>query len=310
MNCIACGGNNPHEARFCVTCGVPLGSQGDPGPDGGGSRALVPMELGDLLEKSLALYRGNFGPFILIALVAHIPVLILTLFSGGDVQTAEPTRTVDAAEAIADLGAVLIATIVLALVAGYFSTVLSAASVAAVGQYYVDGRIDPGYCFRRAWYRIASLSAAYVVLALALVGAGVLMFVLVGIPLFFYLLVVWFFFVECIVLERKKPLDSLWRSRDLVQGNFWRVFLIGLVYTLLAVGVTFVTGLADLLLSQISPILSSAFLVAVSALITPFLWIGRTLVYYDLRVRKEQYTIDQLAADLGLPPPSAEVNAE
>ncbi len=310
MNCVACGGSNPHEARFCVTCGVPLGSQGDPGPDGGGSRALVPMELGDLLEKSLAVYRGNFGPFILISLVAHLPVFVLTILSGGDVQSAETTQAVDAAEAIAELGAVLIATIVLALVAGYFSTVLSAASVAAVGQYYVDGRIDPGYCLRRAWYRIASLSGVYVVFALAMVGAGVLMFVLVGIPLFFYLLVVWFFFVECTVLERKKPMDSLWRSRDLVQGNFWRVFLIGLVYTLLAVGVTFVAGLADMLLSQISSVLSSVFLVAVSALITPFLWIGRTLVYYDLRVRKEQYTIDELASDMGLQPPSAEVNVE
>ena len=308
MNCIACGGSNPHEARFCVTCGVPLGSQGDPGPDGGGIRALVPMELGDLLEKSLAVYRGNFGPFILISLAAHVPVLILTLLWGGDVQSAETTQTVDAAEAIADLGAVLIATVALALVAGYFNTVLSAASVAAVGQYYVDGRIDVGYSLRRAWYRIASLSVAYVVFALAMVGAFVLMLLLVGIPLFFYLLVVWFFFVECIMLDGKKPLDSLWRSRDLVQGNFWRVFLIGLVYTLLAVGVTIVAGLADLLLSPISPVLSNAFLVAVSALITPFAWIGRTLVYYDLRVRKEQYTVDDLASDMGLSPPSAEVN--
>ncbi len=310
MSCVACGGGNPHEARFCVTCGVPLGSQGDPGPDGGGSRALTPMGLSDLLEKSLAVYRGNFGPFILISLVAHVPVLVLTLLSGGGVQSAETTQAVDAAEAVAELGAILIATIVLALVAGYFSTVLSAASVAAVGQYYVDGRIDPGYCLRRAWYRIASLSAAYIVFALVMVGAGVLMFVLVGIPLLFYLLVVWFFFVECIVLERKRPIDSLWRSRDLVQGNFWRVFLIGLVYTLLAVGLTFVAGLADMLLSQISWVLSSVFLVAVSALITPFLWVGRTLVYYDLRVRKEQYTMDDLATDMGLQPPPTEVRVE
>ncbi len=293
-----------------MTCGVPLGSQGDPGPDDRESRGLVPMELGDFLERSLAVYRANFGPFFLIALVAHVPVFFLTLFSGGDVQSAETAEAVDAAEAIADLGTVLIATIVLALVAGYFSTVLSAASVAAVGQYYVVGGIDLGYCLRRAWYRIASLSLAYVVFALAIVGAGFLMLLLIGIPLFFYLIVVWFFFVECIMLERRKPMDSLWRSRDLVQGNFWRVFLIGLVYTLLAVGVTLVAGLADLLLSQVSPVLSSAFLVAVSALITPFAWIGRTIVYYDLRLRKEQYTLDDLAADMGLSPPPAEAEVE
>ncbi len=310
MSCVACGGSNPHEARFCVTCGVPLGAQGDPGPDDSGRRALVPMELGDLLDRSLSVYRGNFRPFILISLVAHVPIFILMLFSGGDVQSAEPAQTVDVSEALAELGAALIAVLVIAFVAGYFNTVLSAASVAAVGQYYVGGSIDPGYCLRRAWYRIASLSAAYVVFALALVGAGVLIFVLIGIPLFFYLLVVWFFFVEAIMLERKRPIDSLWRSRDLVRGSFWRVLLIGLVYTLLAVGVTVVAGLADALLSQISPVLSSVFLVAVSALITPFGWIGRTLVYYDLRVRKEGYTMDDLAADVGLAPPPEEVSAE
>ena len=305
MSCVACGGSNPHEARFCVTCGVPTGSQGDPGPDEAeGRRELAPMELGDFLEESLAIFRGNFKPFILISLVAHVPVLVLTLLTAGDVQSAEPVEAVEVAEALAELGAILIGTLIVAFVAGYFNTVISAASVMAVGQYYTEGLIDVGRCLRRAWYRIASLSIAYVVFALAMAGAGFLIFLLIGIPLFFYLLVVWFFFVECIMLERKRPMDSLWRSRDLVQGNFWRVFLIGFVYTLLAVAVTLVAGLADLLLSQVSPFLSSAFLVAVSALITPFLWIGRTLVYYDLRVRKEQYSMDDLAADTGMSAPS------
>ena len=107
------------------------------------------MELGDLLDRSLSVYRRNFGPFILISLVAHVPIFVLMLFSGGDVQSAEPAQTVDVSEALAELGAALIAALVIAFVAGYFNTVLSAASVAAVGQYYVGGSIDPGYCLRR-----------------------------------------------------------------------------------------------------------------------------------------------------------------
>ena len=311
MSCAACGGSNPHEARFCVTCGVPLGSQGDPGPDEfEGQRTLAPKELGDFLEESLAIFRGNFGPFILISLVAHVPVLALSLLSGSDAQSAETVETVEVAEAFAELGAILVGTLVVAFVAGYFNTVMSAASVMAVGQYYTEGIIDIGRCLRRAWYRIASLSAGYVVVALALVGAGVLMLVLIGIPLFFYLLVVWFFFVECIMLERKRPMDSLWRSRDLVQGSYWRVFLIGLVYTLIAVGISIVAGLAGGLLSDISPILSSIVVVGLSALITPFLWIGRTLVYFDLRIRKEQYSMDDLAAEAGVSAPSPEEDVE
>ena len=137
MNCIACGGNNPHEARFCVTCGVPLGSQGDPGPAGGGSRALVPMELGDLLEKSLAIYRGNFGPFILIALVAQPLGIAASLLV--DVNTEVPRLEIRA--------------LVLLLVALPCYFLANAASVVAVSQRYVEGAIDIGYCFKRAWYR-------------------------------------------------------------------------------------------------------------------------------------------------------------
>ena len=37
------------------------------------------------------------------------------------------------------------------------------------------------------------------------------------------------------------------------------------------------------------------FLSIVSIVILPIGWIGRTLVYYDLRVRKEDYAIDDLA---------------
>ena len=275
-----------------------------------GQRTLAPKELGDFLEESLAIFRGNFGPFILISLVAHVPVLALSLLSGSEAQSAETVETAEVAEAFAELGAILVGTLVVAFVAGYFNTVMSAASVMAVGQYYTEGMIDIGRCLRRAWYRIASLSAGYVVVALALVGAGVLMLVLIGIPLFFYLLVVWFFFVECIMLERKRPMDSLWRSRDLVQGSYWRVFLIGLVYTLIAVGISIVAGLAGGLLSDISPILSSIVVVGLSALITPFLWIGRTLVYFDLRIRKEQYSMDDLAAETGVSAPSPEEDVE
>ena len=112
------------------------------------------------------------------------------------------------------------------------------------------------------------------------------------------------------MLERKGSLESLWRSRELVSGGFLRVLAIGVVFTLIQLAFLLPALMVSAVLSFVSSILSTVFFAAVSALITPFLWIGRTLVYYDLRVRKEQYTIDQLAADLGLPPPSAEVNAE
>ena len=299
MNCPVCGNANPHEARFCVTCGVPLGSQGDMGPsDGVRRRGLTPMDIGGLLEETVSIYRRNYGPFILISLVGQIPAILLSLFSGGDAPAVDSDPIgVDLARIIPLLGFVALTLFVIL----YTHYMASAASVMAVSQYYTAGRIDVGYCFKRAWYKIASLSAAYVVFGLSLIGAGVLSLFIVGIPLFFYLLVVWFFFIECIMLERKSPLDSLWRSRELVQGNFWRVFLIGIAYTVIALAFGLIVGMADFALSAISPILGVVAAAAIGVLIAPVSLIGRTLVYYDLRARKEGYTMDDLAADAALP---------
>ena len=39
---------------------------------------------------------------------------------------------------------------------------------------------------------------------------------------------------------------------------------------------------------------------AVSVVLFPVISIGRTLVYFDLRVRKEEYTMDDLALEMGV----------
>ena len=96
------------------------------------------------------------------------------------------------------------------------------------------------------------------------------------------------------MLDRKGPLDSLWQSRDLVSGSFWRIFGIGLGFTAIII---LASVFAQILVSTLIPnshFLAIIFLSVVSIVILPIGWIGRTLVYYDLRLRKEAYTIDDL----------------
>ncbi len=277
MRCPTCGGENPHEARFCVSCGLPLGPQGELGPSTGRrTQGLVPRDLPGLLEETINVYTRNPWPFFLIFFVPQIPGLLLSL---------APVPTPWAVVAVG-----LVALFVLYVLAG-------GASVCAVGQQYLQPTVEPGYCYRRAWFKVVSLAVANVAFALALFGAVV---TIVGIPLFFYLLVVWFFFVECIMVERSGPMAALWRSRDLVRGSYWRVFKIGMTYTLLVVALGLVTLVLSGLFGALSAFLGSLVAAVLSAVAGPFFSIAKTLIYLDLRIRKEGYTTGDLARSLGI----------
>lgn len=276
MKCIVCDNNNPHEAVYCGGCGQPLGTKGDVLPSNHSSTEpyqLRPLEFSSLLVKSATIYRNNFVYFITLSLIPQLPGILLSF---GNVQDFR-----------------IILPILLLFSPLYILS--SAASVMGISQYYLVGQMDIGYCFKRAWYKILSLYIAFMVFGLVLIGAGFLTIILIGLPLLLYLFTVWFFFVECIMLDRKGPLDSLWQSRDLVSGSFWRVFGIGLGFTSIIV---LASVFAQVLVSTLMPnshFVAIIFLSIVSIVILPIGWIGRTLVYYDLRVRKEGYAIDDLA---------------
>ena len=254
-----------------------MGPQGELGPSTGQrTQALVPRELPGLLEETVNVYIRNPWPFFLIFFVPQIPGILLSLG-----PTPPPW---------APMVAALVALFALYVLAG-------GASVCAVGQHYLQRAVRPGYCYRRAWFKVVSLGLSNVVFALALFGAIV---TIVGIPLFFYLLVVWFFYVECIMVERTGPMAALWRSRDLVKGSYWRLFMIGMTYTLLLVTLGLVTLVLSGLFGALNAFLGSLVGAVLSALAGPFFSIGKTLVYLDLRIRKEGYAADDLARDLGM----------
>ena len=190
----ACGHENVHGARFCASCGTALAA--DPESQAAGPPAvpetrlgaLPPRDLGSLLSETFAMYRANFWPFLIIALAPQVPSLITEIVPGLD----------------SGLFQVLfgLASLVLAFLAG-------AATVWAVGQQYVDRNVDVAECYRRAWYRVLSLVTAFVLVLLALLGSGILSLIIIGIPLFFYLVVIWFYATEAIMIEGKGPISAL-----------------------------------------------------------------------------------------------------
>jgi hypothetical protein len=144
----------------------------------------------------------------------------------------------------------------------------------------------------------------------AAVGAlGVLALVfmmLFGLLLLFVImlaLVVCFLFVtHAVVLEGHGPVAAIGRSWKLATSSFWRVLGIDLLLTLLILVLTLVpsysisTGvqiifpdpIGDFAIQQILTLISSY---VIQILVLPLSLIGFTLLYYDLRVRKEGFDL-------------------
>jgi hypothetical protein len=123
-------------------------------------------------------------------------------------------------------------------------------------------------------------------------------------------------FMGAIVNERLGPLQSLKRSSVLTKADTGRI-----IWTLICLTVLIVTvfGAIETVLELVTgqlvssgafviPILQNNKIVAdqiahglVGMLLTPFLMIVLTLIYFDQRIRKEGYDVDVLASNLGYP---------
>jgi hypothetical protein len=132
---------------------------------------------------------------------------------------------------------------------------------------------------------------------------------LLGIPLFFlwlYLSINWAFVSQAVVLENTTALGALRRSWGLVKGSFWRVllmlFLVGIFVYIITAVPTFTVQFASMTLLGVSSIIpalvNSVISTVISTLIEPLQFAILTVLYYDLRIRKEgfdlQITMQQL----------------
>jgi hypothetical protein len=139
-------------------------------------------------------------------------------------------------------------------------------------------------------------------MALGMLGIGVLgIITLVGVAFMVRI----FFTSQAAMAEQTGPWQSLVRSWRLTQGSFWRILGYWLVIWLLAYILMLIPGLVmnipmailqvDLRVQMvISTCVGSVFAV----IVTPFNLIAYTLMYYDLRVRKEGFDLEQQASSL------------
>ena len=288
MSCPACGAQNPPDAQFCASCGLPLAVPVERGlaaevryPDG----AFPPRSLGDLLAETFRIYARRFWTLSLIALVSQIPSFL------------------------AQLVPIIPLSLALSILGIFLLTLAGGAIVSSVPRHYLGMGFTVGVCYARAWGRFLSLLAGLLifigplvllVVALGLVGAVVpglaFMFTIIGVPAVIYYLVSRVLYLQALMIEGKSPMAAMARSRALVAGTWWRVFGIAIVYVLIVV----VASIPGFVISVFSPVTGAVLLLIIGTVTTPITYIGATLVYVDLRVRKEGYSEGLMASETAM----------
>jgi hypothetical protein len=274
-------------------------------PGGSFTLRLRPLSFGELLDEVFKVYRRHFWLFVSIALILALPTLVLQIVSGQADQvgftasllsgSGRSGQTVDSPPPginFAALGLQYLASIVL------IPFLEGAITVAAI-DLAVGRPASLSSTFRQV------LGRYWPLLGLALL-ALLLVPVFFCLPVFLWLIVRWSVAVPALLAERRGPVQAIQRSWELTRDNWFRLFGILAVVVLIQLVLNSVLGFVALPIAIAIPFVSNVVRGAVavtvstlgSALVTPILYLCVVLLYFDLRIRKESFDLDQLAGQV------------
>jgi hypothetical protein len=274
------------------------------------------LSLSELLDETFRIYRKAFPLFIGIALAVSIPTLLIVLifgvytFAGGQSFNTPEFRT-DPSTIFKS--ASFVSLLVGLLVAAVVSLFLVPFSYGAPVRAAIDVALGHRPTFRSV---LAATARRYFGLWGAAIVYGLVIFLLtitiIGIPVAIWIYVRWVLFVPAMLTENLSPIRALGRSWTLVEGKWWRTCGILLLLLLLLYIVGLIIGTLFQFVGALIPGLSQDARLAVNqvgsslggVVAAPIQYIAWTLMYFDLRVRKEHFDLDQLAAQVGSTGPS------
>jgi hypothetical protein len=274
-----------------------------------------PMTVGMVLDKSFRLYVQNFPLMIGISAIFSVPMLALSL-----IVLAPPFVASGTANALLFATSVLIGALVsiVGFVIVYPLTI--GATTKAVSERYLGNAVTIRSALREAWGSIGTLLLNQLVVGI-IVAVGFILLIVPGVLwLLSYSLIVPVAILETrarslSVTGAPMPLQTLDRAQirrrswDLVQGNRGKVFLVLIVFVILGLLLRSATGfVVGLGVDRTSPmyfVLDSIIGNVIEVLSYPLQTIAITLLYYDIRIRKEGFDLEMLSHAIGSPPVNA-----
>jgi hypothetical protein len=253
---------------------------------------LRPRSTTELMDAAAGLMRLHYLELVTVNALFTIPGLIITVIYAPDV-TVESGQDFGAL-----MGRVFVGTVIVIAVALVSSALANATTVIIVSDNYLGREVTIGNAITQAFSRFGTVLLVALLQALA-VGVGLVLFVIPG-----FLCVAWFFAaVTVVVVEGRGPIESLRRSRDLARGSVNHIlgvyFLTGLV---VGVASALINALLAALASatHLGPQAAAVLSNAATVLVSPFFAVVTTLLYFDLRIRKEGLDLELMAKELGV----------
>ncbi len=274
---------------------------------------LRPLNLGEILDVGIKIYMRNALTLFKIVAVVVVPVqflsVIITLsalpdffnsaFSG---TPPDPDETETFAEDPSQLWTLFAGIGIVILLSFLSSTLATGASFKAVGTAYLGGvpewRSSLTFVAQRLhsvlW--VSFLSTLFMLL-------GIVACIVPGVWLYASYAVV----LPALLTEDARGMEALRRSFHLVKGRWWPTFgllvlsvimagIVGQIIGLIATGLTF-TPVGDSFVATL--VLNALASTVASVLTTPVVAAIVSVLYFDLRVRKEGFDLQLLAQRIG-----------
>ncbi len=257
-----------------------------------------PMSISDILDRTFRLYRDRFVTFLLIALTVYIPfalVASLLLWSMG-INPNGFVETSPAGDPQINALALLAAACGFLVLVVVLIPLCSAALTENISAAYLGHNLSAGESYQRALPRLAGLIGSQLLAGLVILAGFCMLFV----PGIIFSL--WFsVLAPVVIIEGLSGTAALGRSRELMRGNIGKAFVLMFLTGLIANIVVRLLGVAISLIPWPHPVLS-LFLQTVSvAIVLPIQTAPLTLLYYDLRIRKEAFDLEMLSTAMAQP---------
>jgi hypothetical protein len=269
---------------------------------------LRPLSVGEVLDASFKVVRQSFGTLALCVLVVALPLNIIdTLILASTTDNAFNLDSAAVGTSDVSTGTQLAGGLLRGVINVVLLTIASAACFRAVSSVYLGEQPTVGGSISFGFRRVLSVLVLSVLYAVGLI-IPFLLLVIPGI----WLAVKWSLSYPALLFEGVGPVKALGRSFELTKDRWWPTFGALLVMYLIVVVISSILGLlfgATLIASLENEALAAVIYTIVntlSSLITlPLFAAVLTIIYFDLRVRKEGFDLHLLAQGVGSSTPTS-----
>ena len=252
---------------------------------------LRPLGVGEILDTALAVYRRHaFALWRIVAVVVALPAALNGALAVAERQVRDSNGS---------SGSVVVLQLLVLVVTLFASALATAAAYRLVADAYMGRSVDPDASLRFGLSRL--LSVLWLSIVIGVVVAIASLFLLVpGV----YLYVSWSVAIPVLLGENLRGTRALGRSRQLTKGRFWPCLGVLVLSVLLEVIILFaILAVVGLIIDATGNDTVLFFEQGVSSLIAntlvlPFQVAVTTVLYIDLRVRKEGFDIQLLTHSL------------